>query len=78
MRDGGPANRGAEDSPSFQADGEGTGRCPIGLSAADPLVDIIQIMRHIEYRALCEFDEANDTVLVARVRRQREAGYEDE
>lgn len=50
----------------------------LGRRVDDGLRELVISYGATGYLALYEFDEANDTVLVARVRHQREAGYEDE
>jgi plasmid stabilization system protein ParE len=50
----------------------------LGRRVDDGLRELVISYGATGYLALYEFDEANDTVLVARVRHQREAGYDDE
>jgi plasmid stabilization system protein ParE len=50
----------------------------LGRRVDDGLRELVISYGATGYLALYEFDEANDTVLVARVRQQREAGYDNE
>jgi plasmid stabilization system protein ParE len=50
----------------------------LGRRVDDGLRELVISYGATGYLALYEFDEATDTVLIARVRHQREAGYEDE
>jgi plasmid stabilization system protein ParE len=50
----------------------------LGRRVEDGLRELVISYGATGHLALYEFDEASDTVLVARVRHQREAGYEDE
>ena len=50
----------------------------LGRRVDDGLRELVISYGATGYLALYEFDEASDTVLIARVRHQREAGYEDE